>query len=81
MRDAGINDGDLLAVQKTNMATDGQIVIARIGEEVTVKYFKRVGKTIELLPANSEFKPIVVVESENEFQIEGKAVGIIRHLT
>ena len=60
MRDAGMFDGDWVAVHKTREARDGQIVVARIGDEVTVKTFSRKRNTIELLPANPDFEPIVV---------------------
>jgi len=80
MRDAGIMDGDLLAVQKTHEAKNGQIVVARLGDEVTVKRFKRVRNHIELLPENPDFEPIIVKPSDGEtFEIEGLAVGLIRN--
>src|SRR5690606_3866551 len=72
MRDAGILDGDLLAVKKSPDARNGQIVVARIGEEVTVKRFARTGKRIELLPENPDFQPIIVT-ADDEFSIEGIA--------
>ncbi|AEC19276.1 LexA repressor [Pusillimonas sp. T7-7] len=78
MRDAGILDGDLLAVKKSPDARNGQIVVARIGDEVTVKRFARTGKHIELLPENPDFEPIIVTASD-EFSIEGIAVGLIRN--
>jgi repressor LexA len=77
MRDIGILDGDLLAVQSANEARNGQIVVARVGEEVTVKRFKRGASGIQLLPENPDFQPILVNESEH-FSIEGLAVGLIR---
>jgi repressor LexA len=80
MRDAGILDGDLLAVQKASEAKNGQIVVARLGDEVTVKRFRRARGHIELLPENPEFEPIIVTPSEDEpFAIEGLAVGLIRN--
>jgi repressor LexA len=80
MRDAGIMDGDLLAVQKSKDAKNGQIVVARLGDEVTVKRFKRVRNHIELLPENPDFEPIIVRPSDGEtFEIEGLAVGLIRN--
>ena len=82
MRDAGIIDGDLLAVQKTSEAKNGQIVVARLDDEVTVKRFKRAGARIELLPENPDFEPIVVSGvggGGHEFAIEGLAVGLIRN--
>ena len=78
MRDAGIMDGDLLAVQKVHEAKNGQIIVARLGDEVTVKRFKRSRGAIELLPENPDFKPIVV-GPEDAFEIEGLAVGLIRN--
>lgn len=78
MRDAGILDGDLLAVKKSPDARNGQIVVARIGDEVTVKRFSRVGRHIELLPENPDFQPIVVAPSD-DFFLEGIAVGLIRN--
>lgn len=78
MRDVGIMDGDLLAVKKTDTARNGQIVVARIGEEVTVKRYMRTSNGIELLPENPDFKPIIVNENEAEFALEGLAVGLLR---
>ena len=78
MRDAGILDGDMLAVHKTGEARTGQIVIARLEDEVTVKRLRRRGATVELLPENPEFKAIVVDTRSSPFAIEGIAVGIIR---
>ncbi|MGV6858878.1 MAG: transcriptional repressor LexA [bacterium] len=78
MRDAGILDGDLLAVHKTPKAEDGQIVVARIGNEVTVKRLQHAGEIIQLLPENPDFQPINVTENDEEISIEGIAVGIIR---
>ncbi len=78
MLNAGILDGDLLAVKKSPDARNGQIVVARIGEEVTVKRFARAGSRIELLPENPDFAPIVVTAAD-EFSIEGIAVGLIRN--
>jgi repressor LexA len=79
MKDAGIMDGDLLAVQKTQEAKNGQIVVARLGDDVTVKRFKRGRHGIELLPENPDFKPIVVSADDETFAIEGLAVGLIRN--
>jgi repressor LexA len=79
MRDAGIMDGDLLAVQRATDAKNGQIVVARLGDEVTVKRFRRNRNTIELLPENPDFEPIVVTGGEADFAIEGLAVGLIRN--
>lgn len=78
MRDAGIMDGDLLAVLKTSEARNGQIVVARLDDEVTVKRLHRTKQTIELLPENPDFEPIVVAPGQVEFAIEGIAVGLVR---
>ena len=79
MRDAGILDGDLLAVQKADDAKNGQIVVARLGDDVTVKRLRRTRTGIELLAENPEFKTIVVGTSDVGFAIEGIAVGLIRN--
>ncbi len=80
MKDAGILDGDLLAVHKTDQVRNGQIVVARIGEEVTVKRFRRIGNRaqIELLPENPDFDIIHVDMRDQDFSIEGLSVGVIR---
>ena len=77
MQNIGIMDGDLLAVKRSPDARNGQIVVARIDDEVTVKRFNRRGRVVELLPENDDFSPIVVSD-ENDFAIEGIAVGLIR---
>lgn len=78
MRDAGILDGDLLAVHNTPHAEDGQIVVARIDGEVTVKRLRITPRQVRLLPANPDFKPIIVTPSSGDFCIEGLVVGSIR---
>lgn len=78
MRDAGILEGDLLAVKKTNTARNGQIVIARLGDEVTVKRYQQSGAIIELLPENPDFKTIRVDAERDDFFLEGLAVGLLR---
>ena len=78
MRDAGILDGDLLAVQKTKDARNGQIVVARLGDDVTVKRLHKTAQGIELLAENPDFKTIVV-GPEEPFELEGIAVGLIRN--
>jgi len=82
MKDAGILDGDLVAVRKTNDARSGQIVVARIasasGDEVTVKRLYRRGREVALMPENAAFVPIVVDPKRAEFAIEGVVVGLIR---
>jgi repressor LexA len=78
MRDAGIMDGDLLAVQSTREARNGQIVVARLGDDVTVKRFMRHPDHIELIAENPDYRSIVVSNDE-PFEIEGLAVGLIRN--
>lgn len=78
MKDIGIMDGDLLAVQKASEARNGQIVVARLGDEVTVKRFQRHAQGIRLLPENPDFTPIEVSASDESFALEGLAVGLIR---
>ena len=78
MKDVGIYDGDLLAVHTTREARNGQIVVARIDDEVTVKRFKREGKKVWLLAENPEFAPIEVDLEQQELVIEGLSVGVIR---
>ena len=78
MIDAGILDGDVLAIHSTSEATNGQIVVARIGDEVTVKRFKRRGTMVELIAENKDFKPILVNTRNETLTIEGIAVGLIR---
>ena len=79
MRDIGILDGDLLAVHRADDARSGQIVVARIKDEVTVKRYKRAGNIVQLLPENRDFEPIVVDLKRDPFAIEGIGVGIIRN--
>tara|TARA_R100000687_G_scaffold10663_1_gene9006 strand:+ start:29545 stop:30162 length:618 start_codon:yes stop_codon:yes gene_type:complete len=79
MKDIGILDGDLLAVHKTEQARNGQIVVARVEDDVTVKRFEQRGKTILLHPENEDFSTITVNLSEQVFAIEGLAVGVIRN--
>lgn len=78
MQGIGIMDGDLLAVKQAREARNGQIVVARLGEEVTVKRFRRTKGLIELLPENPDFQTIVVRPGE-PFELEGLAVGLIRN--
>jgi len=78
MRDAGIMDGDLLAVKKTDTARNNQIVVARLGDDVTVKRYRKTGSLIELIPENPEFKIIRVEADRDEFALEGLAVGLLR---
>lgn len=78
MRDAGILDGDLLAVHRTPVARKGQVVVARLDDEVTVKRFEQTGHIVRLLPENPDFEPIQVDLRETELVIEGLGVGVIR---
>ncbi len=79
MKDIGILDGDLLAVHKTSTASNGQIVVARIEDEVTVKRFEQIKNRVYLHPENEEFQTIEVDLSVDAFAIEGLSVGIIRN--
>ncbi|MGD9663255.1 MAG: transcriptional repressor LexA [Porticoccaceae bacterium] len=83
MKDAGILNNDLLAVKKTDDANNGDLVVARIGDEVTVKILKRQSKKhlLHLLPRNPAFDTIVVDLRETDFAIEGLGVGVIRTST
>lgn len=78
MCDAGIMDGDLLAVHKSPVAERNQVVVARIDDEVTVKRFRQRGNIITLFPENPEFKPIRVDLRKREVAIEGVMAGLIR---
>jgi len=79
MRDAGILEGDLLAVHKTADARSGQIVVARLADEVTVKRLRRRGSSVQLVPENPDFEPIEVDARSEALAIEGVAVGVIRN--
>ncbi|WIO73130.1 transcriptional repressor LexA [Porticoccaceae bacterium LTM1] len=80
MKNVGIMDGDLLAVHRCADAENGQIVVARIDDEVTVKRFKRSRKKyeVELIAENDDFAPIIVDLREQDFAIEGLSVGVLR---
>ena len=78
MQDAGILDGDLLAVHRTPEARNGQIVVARLEDEVTVKRFLRRGHRVQLLPENIDFAPIEIDLQHQELTIEGLGIGVIR---
>ena len=79
MRDAGIFEGDLLVVHKTVKARNGQVVVARLDGEVTVKRYQKKGKVIQLQPENEDFNVIEVTPGNHtDFEIEGLAVGVIR---
>jgi repressor LexA len=78
MRDIGILEGDWLAVHKQHQAQSGQIVVARLGDDVTVKRLKLKGARAELIAENPDFAPIIVDLKRDPFAIEGLAVGVIR---
>jgi len=79
MRDAGILDGDLLAVHKASHADNGKIVVARLENEVTVKRFHQRGQIVRLLPANPDFDPIEIDLRRQPLAIEGIGVGLLRN--
>jgi repressor LexA len=79
MRDAGILEGDLLAVHRTQEARTGQIVVARLADEVTVKRYRRRGHAVQLEAENPQFAPIEVDLRRDALTIEGVAVGVIRN--
>ncbi len=78
MRDAGITPRDILAVHRTPEAVNGQIVVARLGDEATVKFYRRDGALLRLEPANPDFAPIEIDLRTQPWQIEGVVVGIVR---
>ncbi len=78
MRDAGILEDDLVAVHRISEARDGQVVVARLGDEVTVKRFRQRGHRVSLLPENPDFAPINVDLRREPLAIEGRVVGVIR---
>ena len=78
MKDIGIMDGDLLAVHQTSDVKNGQVVVARVEDDVTVKRFKRDGNVVYLHAENEDFEPIKVDLANQQFTIEGIAVGIVR---
>ncbi|MFO0041174.1 MAG: transcriptional repressor LexA [Pseudomonadota bacterium] len=78
MRDAGILDGDLVAVRRTPEARDGEMVVARIGDEATVKRLQRRGGQVRLLPAHPDFAPIEVDPAGEPMALEGVVVGVLR---
>ena len=78
MIDAGILDGDLLAVHRCSEARNGQIVVARLDDDVTVKRFRQHGSVVELIAENPDFEPIIVDTRQQALTIEGVAVGLIR---
>ncbi|MFI4895954.1 MAG: transcriptional repressor LexA [Steroidobacterales bacterium] len=78
MRDAGILHRDILAVHRTPQATNGQIVVARLKDEATVKFYRREGSWLRLEPANPDFAPLEIDLRTQPWQIEGIVVGILR---
>ena len=78
MKNAGILDGDLVAVHRTPEVRSRQIIVARLDDEVTVKRYRQNGSIVSLLPENEDFEPIIVDLQEQELVIEGVVVGIIR---
>ena len=78
MKDAGIMEDDLVAIKKTTEVRNGDIVVARIDDEVTLKYFQSSGNQIKLIPANDDFEEIYISKKTEGFFIEGKSVGLIR---
>jgi repressor LexA len=81
MKDDGILDGDWLVVHRTTEAKNGQIVVARVGDDVTVKRLKVRGQKAELIPANADFKTLHLDLTRERLEIEGIAVGVIRNLS
>ena len=78
MKNAGILDGDLVAVHRTPEVRSRQIIVARLDDEVTVKRYRQNGSVVSLLPENEDFEPIVVDLKEQSLVIEGVVVGVIR---
>ncbi len=78
MKDAGILDGDLVAVHRTPEVRSRQIIVARLDDEVTVKRYQQTGSIVSLLPENEDFEPIIVDLKEQALVIEGVVVGVIR---
>lgn len=77
MRDDGIFDGDLVAVQRSSEARNGQVVVARLDGEITIKRFELTRTRIRLLPRNPDFAPILVPRG-SDFAIEGLYCGLVR---
>lgn len=78
MKNMGILEDDLIAVHKTDQVRNGDVIVARVGDDVTVKRYERDGQTVTLYPENEDFEPITVDLTEQEFAIEGLYVGVIR---
>ncbi|GGI78145.1 LexA repressor [Shewanella hanedai] len=79
MKNIGILEGDLLAVHKSDQARNGQVVVARVEDDVTVKRFEKKGNTVYLHAENEDYRPIVVDLTNQSLSIEGLAVGVIRN--
>jgi repressor LexA len=79
MKDIGIMDGDLLAVHKTQVAENGQVIVARVDDDVTVKRLEKAGRKVLLHAENDEFSAIEVDLENESFNIEGLAVGVLRN--
>ncbi|WP_372591505.1 transcriptional repressor LexA [Guyparkeria sp.] len=80
MKDVGIMDGDLIAVHRTEEVSNGQIVVARLADEVTVKRYRRRGPKVQLIPENPDMSPVEVDLRREELIIEGRVVGVLRTL-
>ena len=80
MKDIGILDGDLIAVHRTEEVSNGQIVVARLADEVTVKRYRRRGAKVQLIPENPEMSPVEIDLRREELIIEGRVVGVLRTL-
>lgn len=78
MIEAGIHEDDLVAIKKTTDVKNGDLVVVRLEDEVTLKYFKKTNHTLKLIPANKDFSTIEVDLREQEAFVEGKSVGLIR---
>ena len=78
MIEAGIHEDDLVAIKKTTNVKNGDLVVVRLEDEVTLKYFKQTNHNLELIPANKDFSTIEVDLREQEAYVEGKSVGLIR---
>ena len=79
MRDAGILDGDLVAVHRSTEIRNRQIVVARLEDEVTVKRYRQIGHEVWLMPENPDFDPIQIDLREQSMTIEGVVVGVMRN--
>lgn len=78
MIEAGIFEDDLVAIKKTTDVKNGDLVVARIGDEVTLKHFYKTQESIELRPANKDYSVIKINNSISQFEIEGKGIGLLR---